>query len=84
MYNRPVMHKYVLSECGELIIFFGGIIHAEAAELLKRKTNKFPVSAGFVTTLNGRLKCFGGSDSLNINSRKEDAAILSEKLKLLN
>jgi len=58
------------------VIFPKKIIHLEMQEVLERCEsvlfdNSYPVGAGFLTIANEGIKCYGKSESLQVESRKE-------------
>lgn len=60
------------------LVFDGTLIHKEVAHRLRA----IPVSAGFVYfTVNG-ARCHGRSESLNLDGRPEDEAIINKSLNI--
>ncbi|MCG8543832.1 MAG: hypothetical protein MJE12_06445 [Alphaproteobacteria bacterium] len=60
------------------VLFPRAFMHKWVAEQLEPLD---PVAAGFVTSANGRLQCYGVSESLKIASRPDrDAALINRAL----
>ena len=78
--------KYILDDYGNFAIFSEVNSHDDMAKGFYRK----PVSAGFChlltecndgkTEIKYRIQCYERSTSLNLNSRKEDGKIISDKI----
>ncbi|WP_310594485.1 hypothetical protein [Flavobacterium sp.] len=70
--------KYVIKSDGVLLLFSSKIMHSEAIDK--------GISAGFaiidydVTINQFKVKCYGGSDSLQVSSREEDCSIVQNCL----
>lgn len=68
------MKKYIRFSDGSFKIFSGELFHCEQCD------GKHPVSAGFVFLINGKLRCTGGSISLNLEVQPEDSEKLTKWL----
>lgn len=72
--------KYIVDEYGNFMIFSPAIHHVTAQHASFRHTRGECVGAGFVDISDGKITCFGHSESLNIKSRgDEDAEIIAEQ-----
>jgi len=76
---QPVIHKYINAEKGGFVIWAAssGVSHLE--EAFRFGNIK---SAGFVQFIDGKPLCFGGSDSLNIDSSPDDSQLMATQLGL--
>jgi hypothetical protein len=73
--------KYIIFTNRQVIIFSRDIEHRDMAEQTQG-TNRV-LSAGFVTKHNDKIKCYGKSTSLDIDSRPEhDKAIIETFLSI--
>lgn len=61
-----------------MVIFPEYVAHSNMAELCTRE--RYVLSAGFIGYHDGKHFCYGRSESLDIGSRKEDAALLRQLL----
>ena len=72
--------KYMIVQAGEReipLLFAEEIFHLDIAKLFDNKV----ISAGFVSReRGGMLECYGGSESLEINSRPVDATLINVEL----
>ncbi|MES2942962.1 MAG: hypothetical protein V4772_08865 [Pseudomonadota bacterium] len=79
-------HKYVKhSELGFVLwpALRGELWHVDVGRAIKRReTSGEIISAGFAEIQNGKVRCYGRSDSLSIDSATGDSAELAEQLGL--
>ena len=68
--------KYIVYEDGSADVFPPTQQHIDVATASGKK----PISAGFFTTEDFRVSTTGLSDSLNLDSRVEDAAAVSQAI----
>ena len=60
-----------------------GLIFIVEVDIAKQLKGGYVISAGFVEILNGEVKCYGASGSLNIKSNPEDSKLLANQLGLV-
>jgi hypothetical protein len=68
--------KYIMFDDNSFVIFSSIIVHSDI------RTDKVPVSAGFLVALpcEGGFVCAGESDSLGLKAREEDTEIINRDL----
>jgi len=84
--NKSIRHKYVRhSELGFVLwpALRGELWHIDVARAIKKREDRgIVVSAGFAEIENGRVRCYGRSDSLDLDSEFGDSAELAKQLGL--
>ena len=82
--NQPVKNKYIIVEAHDMnwaIVLPGAVTHSHAINIRELK----PISAGFFEVSDGRVivELPGGSSSLGLRSREEDAGIIEHTLLIM-
>jgi hypothetical protein len=74
--------KYIVDELNGFAIFSNYINHDDVGRLMERRGAP-PVGAGFIEIFDGKVHCYGKSESLRISSRGSiDDSVISTHLDL--
>lgn len=70
--------KYIIDEIGSFMIFSEYVHHSTAAQSLRQHGRSPIVGAGFIRIEEGKVCCYGKSESLSIKSREKiDSEIIA-------